>query len=253
MRFIVQTNQEIAPSVYRIRLLGDTRGITRPGQFAQIAVPGFFLRRPISVCDWQPGENGVLDIIVKAVGHGTEALCGLSPGTALDALTGLGNGYDPGNPEDKQGDKAPLLVGGGAGIPPLYGLCKRLLKLGKKPAVLLGFNTEREVFLRQEFEELGVDCGLFTLDGSTGRKGFVTDGMREYEGRAGYVFTCGPEPMLKAVYALCESMGMDGQFSFEERMACGFGVCMGCSCKTRDGSKRICKDGPVLREEEIVW
>jgi len=253
MRFIIQTNQEIAPSVYLMRLLGDTRGIGRAGTFVQITVPGYYLRRPISVCDWQPAENGTLDIIYKVVGHGTETLSGLSRGTALDALTGLGNGFDLDWPANAPGRETPLLVGGGVGTPPLYGLCKRLLAAGKRPVVILGFHTESDIFLKREFDELKVECHLCTVDGSAGTEGLVTDGMRKFGNGAGHVFTCGPEPMLKAVHALCEAMGIGGQFSFEERLACGFGVCMGCSRKTRDGSKRVCKEGPVFRWEEIVW
>ncbi len=250
MRFSVRSNQCLAPLVYRMRLEGDTRTILRPGQFVQIQLPGFYLRRPISVCDWQAGEKGALEIVYKVVGRGTEALSKQEAGTELDLLTGLGNGYEL-EAEEGKSMVAPLLVGGGVGIPPLFGLCKRLVEAGKKPVAVLGFNTESEVFLYQEFQALGIATHLCTLDGSAGREGFVTDAMRDLQGQYDYVFTCGPEPMLKAVYALCQSTG--GQFSFEERMACGFGVCMGCSCKTRYASKRICKDGPVLQREEILW
>ncbi len=253
MQFIVDSNYPIAPSVYRMRLLGDTRNITKPGQFVQVTVPGFYLRRPISVCDWRPMEKGTLDLIYKVVGQGTEAMATWQPGQETDLLTGLGNGYDADELEDTRVCQAPLLVGGGVGAPPLYGLCKRLLAIEKQPTVILGFNTESEVFLEKEFQELGVKTLICTLDGSKGVEGFVTDGMREVAGKYDYVFTCGPEPMLKAVHTLSLTAGVKGQYSFEERMACGFGVCMGCSCQTKYGSKRICKDGPVLRGEEIIW
>ncbi len=253
MRFTVETNGNIAQGVYRMELTGDTRGIARPGQFVQVSLPGFYLRRPLSVCDWEPGEQGTLTLIYKTLGQGTLSMSRLEPGETLDLLTGLGNGYDPEGQEEVRASRAPLLVGGGVGTPPLYGLAKGLLALGKKPKVALGFNTAEEVFLDREFEALGLPVTLCTLDGSAGEKGFVTRGMEELAGKYDYVFACGPEPMLKAVHALAESMGVPGQYSFEERMACGFGVCMGCSCETKYGSKRICKDGPVLRGEEIRW
>ena len=248
MQYAVLSNDPIAPLVHRMRLEGDTRSILCAGQFVQLALPGFFLRRPISVCDWQPGEQGMLEIIYKVVGHGTEALAQVFAGTTMDVLPGLGNGYDT----EGTGEH-PLLVGGGVGAPPLYGLCKKLLKAEKTPTVILGFNTKEEIFLQAEFESLGIPCLVCTADGTAGVKGFVTEGMKMLEGQYDYVFTCGPTPMLKAVHAICMDMGTKGQFSFEERMACGFGVCMGCSCQTKNGSKRICKDGPVLREGEIIW
>ena len=252
MQFLVRNHQEIAPTVFRMTLTGDTRGITNAGQFVQIALPGFYLRRPISICDWCPGESGTLEIIYKTVGHGTEALSAFPIGAELDLLAGLGNGYDL-QCSGALACQKPLLVGGGVGAPPLYGLCKKLLEAGKKPTVLLGFNTAQEVFLQREFQALGVSCEVCTVDGSAGTAGFVTNGMSRLTNAYDYVFACGPEPMLKAVHSLCGTEKVGGQFSFEERMACGFGVCMGCSCKTRYGSKRICKDGPVLRWEEIVW
>ena len=253
MRFTVDSNEGIAPFVYRMRLFGDTREILRAGQFVQIAVPGFYLRRPISICDWQTAENGMMVLVYKVVGHGTAAMAKLGSGMELDVLTGLGNGYDIDESKEAQDSQAPLLVGGGVGTPPLYGLCKKLLAVGKSPTVVLGFNTKSEIFLQRELEALGVDCLVCTVDGSQGIKGFVTAGMQTCAGQYDYVFTCGPEPMLKAVYEVCKENGTGGQFSFEERMACGFGVCMGCSCKTKYGSKRICKDGPILRKEEIIW
>ena len=245
MKFTIKEQRQLTSSVYFMRLEGDTTGITKTGQFVQIQLPGFYLRRPISINDWTCGENGTLDLIYKVVGHGTEAMKLLPDGTELDLLIGLGNGYNIDGEE-----KRPLLIGGGVGVPPLYALCKALLKQGKKPAVVLGFNTASEVFWKEEFEALGVPVTVTTADGSMGVKGFVTSSM---DGDFDYVYTCGPEPMFKAVYKVLDEKGVSGQFSFEERMACGFGVCMGCSCKTKYGNKRICKDGPVLVKEEIIW
>jgi len=245
MRFTIKEQRQLTSTVYFMRLEGDTTGISKTGQFVQIQLPGFYLRRPISINDWTCGENGTLDLIYKVVGHGTEAMKLLPDGTELDLLIGLGNGYNIDGDEQK-----PLLIGGGVGVPPLYALCKALIKQGKKPAVVLGFNTASEVFWKDEFEALGVPVTVTTVDGSMGVKGFVTSAM---DGDFDYVYTCGPEPMFKAVYKVLDEKGLSGQFSFEERMACGFGVCMGCSCKTKYGNKRICKDGPVLVKEEIIW
>ena len=245
MKFTIKEQRQLTSTVYFMRLEGDTTGITKTGQFVQIQLPGFYLRRPISINDWTCGENGTLDLIYKVVGHGTEAMKLLPDGTELDLLIGLGNGYNIDGDEQK-----PLLIGGGVGVPPLYALCKALIAQGKKPAVVLGFNTASEVFWKDEFEALGVPVTVTTADGSMGVKGFVTNAM---DGDFDYVYTCGPEPMFKAVYKVLDEKGLSGQFSFEERMACGFGVCMGCSCKTKYGNKRICKDGPVLVKEEIIW
>jgi len=245
MKFTIKEQRQLTSTVYFMRLEGDTTGITKTGQFVQIQLPGFYLRRPISINDWTCGENGTLDLIYKVVGHGTEAMKLLPDGTELDLLIGLGNGYNIDGDEQK-----PLLIGGGVGVPPLYALCKALIAQGKKPAVVLGFNTASEVFWKDEFEALGVPVTVTTADGSMGVKGFVTNAM---DGDFDYVYTCGPEPMFKAVYKVLDEKGISGQFSFEERMACGFGVCMGCSCKTKYGNKRICKDGPVLVKEEIIW
>ena len=238
--FTIAANQLLAPATFRMALTGDTSAITAPGQFVNIALAGKFLRRPISVCDW--GE-GSLTIIYKVVGQGTEQMSRMVPGETLDLLTGLGNGYDL----EKAGDK-PLLIGGGAGVPPLYALAKRLLAQGKQPRAILGFNRGEECFLVQEFQALGVPVTIATADGSLGVKGFVTDAMPS-EGYT-YVYTCGPEPMLKAIDGKAVT---SGQFSFEERMGCGFGACMGCTCKTKYGNKRICREGPVLEREEILW
>ena len=237
--FTVTENTALNANVYRMRLKGDTSCITAAGQFVNIKLDGFYLRRPISVCDV---EDDILTIIYKVVGKGTEYMSKLIAGDKLDVLTGLGNGYDL----ELSGDK-PLLLGGGVGVPPLYLLAKRLLAQGKKVSVVLGFNTASEVFYENEFKALGCDVKVTTADGSYGVKGFVTDALpEEYT----YFYTCGPEPMLRAV---CKATKTSGQLSFEERMGCGFGACMGCSCKTLTGNKRICKDGPVMKKEEIIW
>ena len=235
--FTLAQTRTLTPDVFELRLAGDTSAVARPGQFVNIALEGLFLRRPISVCDW---DDGSLTLILKVVGKGTARLAALAPGAKLDLLTGLGNGYDV----DACPDGA-VLAGGGVGVPPLYGLAKRLIAAGKRPAVALGFNTAAEIFYEAEFRALGLDVTLATVDGSAGIKGFVTDAMPE----GAYACCCGPEPMLKAVYRKTSG----GQFSFEARMGCGFGACMGCSCHTVAGPKRICKDGPVLRREEILW
>ena len=238
--FEILDNAPIAPGVYRMMLRGDTSALTAPGQFVNIKIEGKFLRRPISVCDYD-GET--ITLIYKSVGSGTEALSKMTPGGKLDLLTGLGNGFDP----EKSGEK-PLLIGGGVGIPPLYYLCKRLIAMGKKPTVILGFNKKEEIFCEDAFRTLGAKTVVTTVDGSYGIKGFVTDAMRNVD--YDYFYTCGPEPMFRAIEGVART---SGQFSFEERMGCGFGACMGCSCKTKYGTKRICKDGPVLCREEIVW
>ena len=236
--FTIQENTQIAPSTFRMILEGDTSEIQKPGQFVNIRLEGFFLRRPISVCD---REGSLLTIIYKTVGKGTAAMAEMKAGQTLSLLTGLGNGYDT----DDSGDM-PLLIGGGAGVPPMYLLARELLKEGKTVTAILGFNTKDEMFYEEEFQKIGAQVIVTTVDGSYGTKGFVTDAFPE---TYSYAYTCGPEPMLKAVYQKAK----DGQFSFEERMGCGFGACMGCSCKTITGYKRICKDGPVLRKEEILW
>ncbi|MBQ6466494.1 MAG: dihydroorotate dehydrogenase electron transfer subunit [Clostridia bacterium] len=237
--FTICSNEFLTENVLKMKLSGDTSAITAPGQFINIKLKGCYLRRPISVYDC---DNETVTIIYKVVGEGTKKMSSLSKGDTLDILTGLGNGYDT----TVSGDK-PLLIGGGVGVPPLYMLAKKLVAEGKSVAVILGFNTKSEVFCEEEFRNLGADVYVTTVDGSYGTKGFVTDAVNmPYT----YFYTCGPEPMLKAVYKACNT---DGQFSFEERMGCGFGACMGCSCKTVTGYKRICKEGPVLRKEEILW
>ncbi len=238
--FEIKENIPLTDSVYKMQLLGDTSEITAPGQFVNIKLDGFFLRRPISVCD---SEQGVLTLIYKVVGHGTETMSKMSEGEKLDILTGLGNGYNTALSGER-----PLLVGGGVGVPPLYKLAKQLIKEGKRVSVILGFNTAKEVFYADEFKALGADVYVATVDGTLGTRGFVTDclDMIDYS----YFYTCGPEPMLKALYSRSKT---SGQLSFEERMGCGFGACMGCSCKTVTGNKRICKEGPVFLKEDILW
>ena len=239
--FEIISNKPLTDAVFEMRLAGDVSDVTASGQFVNIALTGKFLRRPISVCDVDHA-SGVLTIVYKVVGTGPAQMAKMLPGEQLDILTGLGNGYDLADAGDK-----PVLLGGGVGVPPLYNLAKRLIAMGKEVSVVLGFNRADEVFYKDEFEALGAKVTVATADGSMGVKGFVTDALpAEYS----YFYTCGPEPMLKAVYRATKT---SGQMSFEERMGCGFGACMGCSCKTKYGNKRICKDGPVLEREEIVW
>ena len=237
--FEIITNKKIAKNTYEMVLSGDTSHITAAGQFVNIKLDGFFLRRPISVCNL---EGDRLTLIYKVVGEGTEAMAKMGTGVRLDILCGLGNGYDL-----SLSGETPLLIGGGAGVPPMFLLARRLVAEGKKPRAILGFGSADEVFYKDEFEKIGVPVTVTTVDGSEGVKGFVTNAM---DGEYSYFYTCGPEPLLKAVYAKSET---SGQFSFEERMGCGFGACMGCSCKTKYGNKRICREGPVLVKEEIIW
>lgn len=237
--FEIIDNVCLTEGIYKMRLKGDVSEITSSGQFINIRLDGMYLRRPISVCDC---EGDVVTIIYKVVGKGTEAMSKMGSGT-LDVLTGLGNGYNT----EISGDE-PLLLGGGVGVPPLYMLAKKLIAEGKKVTVVLGFNKKSEIFYEDEFKALGADVYVTTVDGSYGTKGFVTDVMKDISYT--HFYTCGPEPMLKAVF---NSSVTSGQLSFEERMGCGFGACMGCSCKTVTGYKRICKEGPVLMKEEILW
>ncbi|MEE1320380.1 MAG: dihydroorotate dehydrogenase electron transfer subunit [Acutalibacteraceae bacterium] len=236
----VVKNEQLTESVYRMVLEGDTSDLLKPGQFVNLTVEGCYLRRPISVYDW---DENTVTIIYKVVGEGTEKMSQWQEGLECDVLTGLGNGFTI----TESGDK-PLLIGGGVGIPPMYGLCKRLIAQGKKPTVILGFNKSDEIFCKEEFEKIGAETIVTTVDGSFGVKGFVTDAMKELEYT--YFYTCGPMPMFKAIEKTAVG---SGEYSFEERMGCGFGACMGCSCKTKYGNKRICKDGPVLKREEIIW
>ena len=237
--YTILSNEPLTPVVYRMVLEGDTQYVTRSGQFINIELEGKYLRRPISVCDCQ---GDTLTLVYKVVGKGTAQMAAMTAGQTLDVLTGLGNGYDL----SKAGD-APLLIGGGVGVPPLYMAARLLREQGKAVSVILGFNTADEVFYEQEFAALGCDVTVTTVDGTHGVRGFVTAAL---PATYSYFYTCGPEPMLKAVYAATTT---SGQFSFEERMGCGFGACMGCSCKVITGYKRICKDGPVLEKEEILW
>ena len=239
--YTVLENKKIAKDVFLMVLEGDTQYNTAPGQFINILVEGFYLRRPISICDW---DDKTITIIYKVVGKGTEAMAEMLPGKKLDILTGLGNGFTA-----KEGSEKPLVIGGGVGAPPMYGVAKHLMEKGAKPTVILGFTSKDDVFYEEEFKALGCEVYVTTNDGSYGTKGFVTDVIKNLEGYD-YFYTCGPLPMLKAV-----AMGTEcsGQLSFEERMGCGFGGCMGCSCKTLTGNKRICTEGPVLLKEEIIW
>ena len=236
----VKENIRIAKDIYKMILLGDTSDITRPGQFINLQLEGKFLRRPISVCDY---DDKSITIIYKVVGGGTEQMAQMLSGTKIDILIGLGNGFDTSKCKDNA-----LLIGGGVGVPPMYNLAKCLIAEGKKVSVILGFNSKDDVFYEEEFKNLGATVYVATADGSYGTKGFVTDVMKDltYD----YFFTCGPEPMFKAIEKIAAT---SGQYSFEERMGCGFGACMGCSCKTKYGNKRICKDGPVMEREEIIW
>lgn len=237
--FEIKTNEKIADGIYKMILSGETDSITAPGQFINIKLDSFFLRRPISVCDY---DENTVTIIYKTVGAGTEKMSTLKSGEKLDILIGLGNGFDT----QKSGDN-PLLIGGGVGTPPMYNLAKNLSENGKNVTVVLGFNSKSDVFYKKEFKALGVNVIITTADGSYGKKGFVTDALPE---NYSYFYACGPLPMLKAVY---DKTKTSGELSFEERMGCGFGACMGCSCKTKYKNKRICKDGPVLLKEEIIW
>ena len=237
--FEIISNEALTRDVFKMVLAGDTSHVTNCGQFVNIQLEGLFLRRPISVCDY---DEKTLTIIYKVVGKGTEAMSAMAPGAKLDILTGLGNGYDL-----SYAGENPVLLGGGVGVPPMYNLAKKLVAMGKKVSVILGFNTQSEIFYENEFMALGCDVTVTTVDGSYGVKGFVTDALPE---NYTYFYTCGPEPMLKAVY---KATTTSGQMSFEERMGCGFGACMGCSCKTLTGYKRICKEGPVMMKEEILW
>lgn len=236
----VLSNEKLAKNTYKMVLEGDTSAVTASGQFINIKLAGKYLRRPISICDV---SDNTITIIYKVVGEGTEQMCELPLGTLLDVLVGLGNGYNL-----KPSGEKPVLIGGGVGVPPMYLLCRKLIEEGKEVSVILGFNSKEEVFYEDEFKELGAKVFVTTVDGNYGQKGFVTDVLKDLDYT--YFYTCGPEPMFKAIEKTATT---SGQYSFEERMGCGFGACMGCSCKTKYGNKRICKDGPVLVREEIIW
>ena len=240
--FEIVTNRPLTESVYEMTLKGDTSAITRPGQFVELSLEGYFLRRPISVCNY---EEGTLTLIYKVVGKGTAQMATLAAGTQIDTLTGLGNGFDTSVKHNHA-----LLVGGGVGVPPLYRLARNLVAEGKKVSVVLGFNTAAEIFYREQFEALGAEVVVATADGSVGVKGFVTDAIAQSGIDADYFFSCGPLPMLRA---LTNALTIPGQISLEERMGCRFGICMGCSIQTVSGAKRVCKEGPVFRKEEILW
>ena len=235
----IVSNRPIALDTYEMVLAGDMGFVENPGQFVNIQLEGLYLRRPISICDW---DDRTMTLIYKVVGRGTRQMAAMAPGHKLDLLTGLGNGFSM----EEAGEHS-LVIGGGVGVPPLYGLCKRLVQQGKRVSAVLGFGKQEQVFYQKEFEELGCPVYLATEDGSMGTKGFVTDVMAQLD--YDYYFACGPMPMLRAVHA----MGPRGHLSFEERMGCGFGACMGCSCETLVGTKRICVDGPVMRSEEVKF
>ncbi|MEG2000058.1 MAG: dihydroorotate dehydrogenase electron transfer subunit [Evtepia sp.] len=238
--FEILENVALTSDVFKMILAGDTSAFQNPGQFLNIALDGFYLRRPISVCD---RDENWLTILYKAVGTGTRFMSKLEAGNTLDILTGLGNGY-----HTHKSGATPLLIGGGVGVPPLYGLAKQLVAEGKTPTAVLGFHTKTEAFFINEFRAICKDVIITTDDGSLGKQGFVTEGMKDC--KPSYLYVCGPERMLKSVY---DATDCDGEFSFEARMGCGFGACMGCSCETKYGAKRICKDGPVLERGEILW
>ena len=238
----ISKNVALTPLIYEMTLVGDVSGVACAGQFVEIALDGLYLRRPISVCNY---EEGKLTIIYKVVGKGTDLMAQMAEGTQLDVLTGLGNGFDINHECQK-----PLLVGGGVGVPPLYRLTRDLIARGKEVTVVLGFNTESEIFYAEKFEEAGARVIIATADGSVGVKGFVTDAIAESGVEYDYFYSCGPLPMLKA---LCSATTTSGEVSLEERMGCGFGICMGCSIMTTNGAKRVCKDGPVFKKEEVIW
>lgn len=238
----IVSNERLTPTVWRMVVEGDTSYITAPGQFVNVELEGRFLRRPISVCDW---DGRTLTLVYKVVGDGTQQMSRMEPGEELDLLTGLGNGFSVAAKSER-----PLLVGGGVGIPPLYNLAKKLIAAGKEVSVVLGCNSAGELFFEREFEALGARVYVSTVDCSRGTGGFVTDAIRENVIDYDYLYACGPIPMLRA---LADTAQSEGQLSFEERMGCGFGGCMGCSCKTKYGNKRICREGPVLTLDEIIW
>ncbi len=240
VNYTLESNRKIAKDIYEMVLTGDNSAITRPGKFVNLLIDGCYLRRPLSVCNV---EGDRLTLIYKVVGKGTEILSHAEPGAVFDTLTGLGNGFDV-----TRAGSYPLLVGGGVGVPPMYLLCRRLIENGAKPTVVLGFNTADDVFYRERFEALGAEVRVTTADGSVGTRGFVTDEVKRL--MYTYFYACGPMPMFRA---LDQVVTTSGEYSFEERMGCGFGACMGCSCKTKYGTKRICVDGPVLRREEVIW
>lgn len=247
--FRILSNDRVATGTYELRLEGPVAGLTTPGQFVTIEIPGFYLRRPFSVADW---SEQTLRLFYKVVGDGTEALSTMQEGK-LSVMTGLGNGFDVHAAETKK----PVLIGGGVGIPPLFGLAKRLVNMDKTPLVLLGFNRADELFLVEGFEEIGADVRVATVDGSVGTEGFVTTLFEQAIDAIGpdaaYVYTCGPMPMFQTLAKEMNRLGMDGCFSLEERMGCAVGICMGCSIETTEGMRRVCKEGPVFSKEVLPW
>lgn len=240
-KYKIIENKKIAKDVFKMVFEGDTSAIISAGEFVNIEIEDLYLRRPISICDY---DKNTITVIYKVVGHGTEKMSKLEIGQKLDILTGLGNGFDT----KVSGDK-PLIIGGGVGTPPMYRLCKDLISEGKKPIVILGFNSEEDIFYKEEFEKLGVEVYISTVDGSVGTKGFVTDIMKTIKDFT-YFYACGPMVMLKAV---CDATDIPGEVSLEGRMGCGFGACMGCTIQTKKGSKRVCKEGPVFVKEDLIW
>lgn len=238
----VVSNVRLSAKTMRMVLEGDTQYITCAGQFVNVAVEGKFLRRPISVCDY---DEKTITLLYDVVGEGTKAMSLMEEGTVLDLLTGLGNGFSEDEPT-----RHPVLLGGGIGCAPLYNLAKKLIARGVEPVVILGFNSEADVVAEDMFRELGIATYVATVDGSCGTKGFVTDVIREESVQGDYFYACGPMPMLRAV---CNGLEWSGEVSLDERMACGFGVCMCCSIETKSGVKRICKEGPVFRKEDLIW
>lgn len=242
-------NRRIATKTWMMKLKGDTRYITNPGQFVNLLIKGKYLRRPISVGDYISDENGELILFYDVVGEGTAMIAEMHPGKNIQSLMGLGNGFDT-----EKDCLRPALIGGGIGTAPLLALAKKLLNNGKKPVAFLGFNTCNDIVLEKDLNEIGIETIISTADGSKGTKGYVTDACKNYEknnpGILDYFYACGPTPMLKAV---CQEIKLPGELSLDERMGCGFGACMCCSVKTKDGAKRICKDGPVFKKEELIW
>lgn len=243
--YTVVSNRQLTRKTHIMILRGDTGAITAPGQFVNVAIPGKYLRRPISICDYNH-ERGETVLLYDVVGEGTSAMASMRPGDTLDLLQGLGNGFNPAAAGER-----PLLLGGGIGCAPLLGLARALKRCGKNPVAILGYNTSADSFgMNRWFEELGVESHIATVDGSEGTRGFVTDVIKEKDISGDYFYACGPMPMLRAL-----SLGLDihGELSIESRMGCGFGACMCCSVETAGGAKRICKDGPVFRKEELIW
>ena len=237
--YTITENAPVAAGTYRLVLCGDG---AVDGEFVHIAVPGFYLRRPLSICDL---EEGRMTIVYKVVGEGTRALSAMVPGETLEVLTGLGKGFDP-----QACRKEALLVGGGLGVPPLLLLAKRLKAQGKKVTAVLGFNRAEERILVPEFEAACDAVAVSTVDGSVGVKGFVTDAIAALRPTYDFFYTCGPMVMMKVV---CDALEGPGEASLEERMGCGAGFCYGCSIQTKNGPRRVCKDGPVFKKEELIW